>query len=375
MNLKQKTAQFIENVKQLKGDPHYIAAGMSIGIFIGITPTFPFHTILALALAYAFRASKAAAAIGVWIGNPLTMPFLYLGSYKAGSIILGTSIPFDMKYTTFTELTKLGLKATIALMTGGIVIGIPFCRSLVFDNPPPGKKIPLQKKALKSQSGKICFMTSPRTLLSAYNLSPKKQFGQNFLSDPSTAEMIVSRSGILKEDIVLEIGAGLGALTVPIAMAVNTVYAVEKDRNLLPPLQSELLAKNIDNVRIVNENILEVDIESIAAKHGRKIAVMGNLPYNISSQILIKLIIQRIFVSRAILMFQKELSERICAKPGGKDYGRISVMLQYCSDIRKIADIKASLFFPKPRIDSQIIEIRFKEVRPFRQIMRTFFSA
>ncbi|MBU0544343.1 MAG: ribosomal RNA small subunit methyltransferase A [Proteobacteria bacterium] len=208
-------------------------------------------------------------------------------------------------------------------------------------------------------------MTSPRTLLSAYNLSPKKQFGQNFLSDPSTAEMIVSRSGILKEDIVLEIGAGLGALTVPIAMAVNTVYAVEKDRNLLPPLQSELLAKNIDNVRIVNENILDVDIESIAAKYGRKIAVMGNLPYNISSQILIKLIIQRLFVSRAILMFQKELSERICAKPGGKDYGRISVMLQYCSDISKIADIKASLFFPKPGIDSQIIEIRFKEIPAF----------
>jgi len=208
-------------------------------------------------------------------------------------------------------------------------------------------------------------MTSPRTLLAAFNLSPKKQFGQNFLSDPSTAEMIVYRSGISKEDIVLEIGAGLGALTASIAMAADTVYAVEKDKNLLTPLQSELLAKNIDSVRIVNENILDVDIESISAKHGRKIIVMGNLPYNISSQILIMLIIQRRFVSRAILMFQKELSERICAKPGGKDYGRISVMLQHCSDISKIADVKASLFFPKPRIDSQIIEIRFKEAPVF----------
>jgi 16S rRNA (adenine1518-N6/adenine1519-N6)-dimethyltransferase len=208
-------------------------------------------------------------------------------------------------------------------------------------------------------------MTSPRTLLAAFNLSPKKQFGQNFLSDPSTAEMIVSRSGISKEDVVLEIGAGLGALTVPIAMAANTVYAVEKDKNLLPPLQSELLAKNIDSVRIVNENILDIDIESIAARHGRKVAVMGNLPYNISSQILIKLIVQRLFVSRAILMFQKELSERICAKPGGKDYGRISVMLRYCADISKIADVKASLFYPKPGIDSQILEIRFNEETDF----------
>ncbi len=124
MNLKQKTARFIENVKQLKGDPHYIATGMSIGIFIGITPTFPFHTILALALAYILRASKAAAAIGVWIGNPLTMPFIYLGSYKTGALILGTSIPFDIKYTTFTELAKLGINATLALLMGGIIIGI-----------------------------------------------------------------------------------------------------------------------------------------------------------------------------------------------------------------------------------------------------------
>ena len=208
-------------------------------------------------------------------------------------------------------------------------------------------------------------MTSPRTLLSAWTLSPKKQFGQNFLSDPKMAEMIVSRSGILKEDVVFEIGAGLGALTVPLALAAEKVYAVEKDLNLLPLLKSELNAKNIDNVSIVNENILETDIESIAAQHGRKIVVIGNLPYNISSQVLVKLILQRKCLSRAILMFQKELSERICAKPGCKDYGRISVMLRYCADIGKIADVKASLFFPKPKIDSQIIEIKFKESQDF----------
>lgn len=216
-------------------------------------------------------------------------------------------------------------------------------------------------------------MTSPRTLLAAFNLSPKKQFGQNFLSDPSTADMIVSRSGISKEDIVLEIGAGLGALTVPLALAAEKVFAVEKDVNLVPLLKNELLAKNINNVDIINENILEIDIERAAAKHGRKIFVIGNLPYNISSQVLIRLIIQRRYVSRALLMFQKELSERICAKPGGKDYGRISVMLRYCSDISKIADVKASLFFPKPKIDSQIIEIRFKESPDFPADDEKFF--
>jgi len=216
-------------------------------------------------------------------------------------------------------------------------------------------------------------MTSPRTLLSAWTLYPKKQFGQNFLSNPKTAEMVVSRSSISKEDIILEIGAGLGALTVPLALAAEKVYAVEKDINLLPLLKSELIAKNIDNVIIVNKNILEMDIENIEAQHGRKIVVIGNLPYNISSQVLVKLIIQRKYLSRALLMFQKELSERICAKPGGKDYGRISVMLRYCADIGKIADVKASLFYPQPKIDSQIIEIRFKEYPDFPADDEKFF--
>lgn len=216
-------------------------------------------------------------------------------------------------------------------------------------------------------------MTSPRKLLAAFNLSPKKQLGQNFLSDTSTAETIISRSGISKEDIVLEIGAGLGALTVPLALAAEKIYAVEKDINLLPLLKNELLSKNINNVEIINENILETDIERMAARHGRKIFVIGNLPYNISSQVLVKLIIQRRYVSNAILMFQKELSERICAKPGGKDYGRISVMLRYCSDINKITDVKASLFFPKPGIDSQVIEIKFKDSPDFPADDEKFF--
>ena len=125
MIIKKKLSQFIDKIKNLDGDPHYIAMGMSIGVFIGITPTFPFHTALAVMLAYFLRASKAAAALGVWIGNPFTMPFLYFTSYKTGQLIFGTSLPFDIKYTTFTELIKLGSDATLALMTGGALIGIP----------------------------------------------------------------------------------------------------------------------------------------------------------------------------------------------------------------------------------------------------------
>lgn len=216
-------------------------------------------------------------------------------------------------------------------------------------------------------------MTSPRALLSTWNLYPKKQFGQNFLADPSTAEMIIFRSKILPENVILEIGAGLGALTIPLAAAADKVYAVEKDLNLIPILQNEILAKGIDNVEILNENILDFDIKRLAAKHGQKIIIIGNLPYNISSQIVIKLIKERSCVSRAILTFQKELARRICGEPGSKDYGRISVMLKYCADTVKIADIKAPLFFPKPKIDSEILEIRFKEHPDFMADDEKFF--
>lgn len=154
MNFKQKINEFIKRVKQLKGDPNFIATGMAIGIFVGITPTFPFHTILAIGLAYILRASKAAAAIGVWIGNPLTIPFIYMGSYKTGTLILGTSSPFDTKYTTFTELTKLGFDATIALLMGGVVIGIPLAAASYFITRRLVKKLRSRRRPLTNNQGK-----------------------------------------------------------------------------------------------------------------------------------------------------------------------------------------------------------------------------
>jgi len=204
-------------------------------------------------------------------------------------------------------------------------------------------------------------MTSPRTLLATYNLHPKKQFGQNFLSDPSTAKMIASLSRITSEDVVLEIGAGLGALTIPAAKVAKKVYAIEKDRRLIDLLKTEILANRLSNVELMEENILKFDINRLAENVGRKIIVIGNLPYNISSQIIIKLIESRAAVIRAVLMFQKELAMRITAQPGSKDYGRLTVMLNYCAKIKKLADIKAHQFFPKPKVDSQLLEIKFLE--------------
>jgi len=122
--LKHKFNEFVEKTKKLQGNPHYIAMGMAVGVFVGMTPTFPFHTAIALFLAFVLRGSKPAAVIGVWVGNPFTMPFFYLGGYMIGTFLLGHSTPFDIKYASITELLELGLGTTLALVTGGAILGI-----------------------------------------------------------------------------------------------------------------------------------------------------------------------------------------------------------------------------------------------------------
>ncbi|MCK4467920.1 MAG: ribosomal RNA small subunit methyltransferase A, partial [Desulfobacterales bacterium] len=144
------------------------------------------------------------------------------------------------------------------------------------------------------------------------------------------------------------------------ARTAKKVYAVDTDSQVLELLKTELIANSISNVVLIKKNILKVNIEKLAEKAGRRLIVIGNLPYNISSQILVQLIKSRSVVSRAIFMLQKELSRRITAKPCCRDYGRLTVMLQYCADIKKIADIKAHQFFPKPKVDSEVLEIKFK---------------
>lgn len=210
-------------------------------------------------------------------------------------------------------------------------------------------------------------MTSPGTLLASKSLHPKKQYGQNFLKDPSTAKMIVDRSQLSADDIVLEIGAGLGALTVPAARQARRVYAVEKDPQMAEILKTELTAQSIENVVVINKDILTVDINKIRDREirdreNKKLIVLGNLPYNISSQILIALLNAKQSIDRASLMFQKEVARRLAAGPGSKNYGRLSVLLQYSADVKKLATVGAHLFLPVPKVVSEVIEIRFKRI-------------
>ncbi len=124
ISLKNRLKAFFVRIKELQGDPRYVATGMAIGVFVGVTPTIPFHTIIAIALAFILRGSKPAAAIGVWFANPITIPFFYIGSFKIGKLILNKPIPFGVEFEPITALMTLGLDVTIAMILGGAILGI-----------------------------------------------------------------------------------------------------------------------------------------------------------------------------------------------------------------------------------------------------------
>ncbi|NOX35379.1 MAG: ribosomal RNA small subunit methyltransferase A [Deltaproteobacteria bacterium] len=202
-------------------------------------------------------------------------------------------------------------------------------------------------------------MTHPGQLLKQKRLYAGKELGQNFLSNPGTARMIVEKTGISNDTRVLEIGSGLGALTIPIARITHHVTAVEKDSRLIPILQQELDNEDLKNVELINKDVLKLDIPGIAKD--KKLVVIGNLPYNISSQILFRLVEERSCIKKAFLMFQKQLAKRIIAPPGGRDYSRLSAVVQYAADISFVADIGPSSFFPRPEVDSTILQFNFFE--------------
>jgi 16S rRNA (adenine1518-N6/adenine1519-N6)-dimethyltransferase len=133
-------------------------------------------------------------------------------------------------------------------------------------------------------------MTSPRALLTAWNIQARKQLGQNFLNDPNVARAIVNKAGLGGDDVVLEIGPGLGAITGPAAKTARRVIAVDKDGRIIGLLRAELMAAGIENVEIREADILRVDLESVSREAGRPLVVLGNLPYNISSQVIVQLI-------------------------------------------------------------------------------------
>jgi 16S rRNA (adenine1518-N6/adenine1519-N6)-dimethyltransferase len=189
--------------------------------------------------------------------------------------------------------------------------------------------------------------------------------GQHFLADPNVSAMILRRSGFDPKDIIVEIGAGLGALTVPLALRARHVLAVEPDRKIATLLKNEVLAAGASNVTILEKDILTCDMQAMAEASNTRLKVVGNLPYHISSQILIHLIKFRKSIDRAVLMFQREVAERLLAEPRTKAYGRLSVLIQYCSSIDSMGRVGASSFYPRPKVDSEVVGVNFADPTPF----------
>ena len=205
-------------------------------------------------------------------------------------------------------------------------------------------------------------------------IRPNKKLGQNFLVDPVVVERIIAATGFSSQDTVLEIGAGLGALTLPLSKSVAHVVAVEKDRRLVVSLKEELKRLKISNVTLVQEDILSFDFADIHEAPLQKMQVVGNLPYNISSPVLKKLMENRKQIARAVLMFQWEVAKRLTAVPCNKDYGAMTLLIQYHAGVKPVLEVGRRAFFPRPRVDSMVVELDFENPYPKRAVCDDCFS-
>jgi 16S rRNA (adenine1518-N6/adenine1519-N6)-dimethyltransferase len=206
-------------------------------------------------------------------------------------------------------------------------------------------------------------------------LHPYKRLGQHFLRDTGIIHKIISKARLEPSDHVLEIGPGLGALTLPLAPLVHHIVAVEKDARLAEMLKKRLTHQDISNVHLINDDILRMDLEGIPRLRGKKLKVIGNLPYNISTPFLERLVVNRNLVSRAVLMFQLELARRLTANPGNKEFGAMTVLVQYHAHISPLLEVSKASFYPRPKVDSMVLELDFERPHPRRVEDETKFKA
>jgi 16S rRNA (adenine1518-N6/adenine1519-N6)-dimethyltransferase len=205
-----------------------------------------------------------------------------------------------------------------------------------------------------------------RALLTRSGLRPRKGLGQHFLEDPGAIEAIIAHAHLQATDVVVEIGPGLGALTIPILPRVYHLVAIEKDPLLIKILRERLTAQEGQKITLLSEDVLKLDFRQVYDTFGQKVRVVGNLPYNISSPFLEHLIENRRYVRNAILMFQYEVARRLTASPNTKEYGALSVAIQYYARISPLITIERESFYPKPNVDSMVLGFDFEKPHPFR---------
>ena len=194
-------------------------------------------------------------------------------------------------------------------------------------------------------------------ILQKYNFSFQKKFGQNFLINSAVLEEIIDAAGVTKDDFVIEIGPGIGTMTQYLCEAARQVIAVEIDTNVIPILQDTL--SEYDNVQVLNQDILKVDINALANEYnnGKPIKVVANLPYYITTPIIMGLFESHVPIDSITIMVQKEVADRMQVAPGTKDYGALSLAVQYYAEPYIVANVPPNCFMPRPKVGSAVIRL------------------
>ena len=223
----------------------------------------------------------------------------------------------------------------------------------------------------------LMFLT-PHQYFAAHRVSPRKRFGQHFLAQPATAERIVESARLSPDDVAVEVGPGLGALTRFILPKVHRLHLVEIDRDLGDYLEGALGSSN-PHVTVHRMDILDFDFRALEAREGRRLVVIGNLPYNISSPLMFHLLESRSAIRGLVAMVQKEVGLRWIAAPGSKDYGVLSVLLGVYAQSRRLFEVGPGQFYPPPRVDSLVVAVRLEspwpEPLPAFEFMRSLLNA
>lgn len=204
--------------------------------------------------------------------------------------------------------------------------------------------------------------SATKEIINKYSFAFQKKFGQNFLIDSNVLESIIRGAEITKDDFVLEIGPGIGTMTQYLCEAARQVVAVEIDKMLIPILEDTL--SECDNVEVINQDVLKVDIKSLAEEknNGKPIKVVANLPYYITTPIIMGLFESGVPIDSITIMVQKEVADRMQTGPGSKDYGALSLAVQFYATAKVILNVSATCFMPRPNVDSAVIKLtRHKE--------------
>ena len=213
-----------------------------------------------------------------------------------------------------------------------------------------------------------------KELLNKYSFAFKKSLGQNFLIDVNVLENIIHQAGITKETGAIEIGPGMGALTEQLAIHADKVVAFEIDQRLLPILEETLA--DYDNVEIIHHDILKANVEEVIQTHfeeGQDIHVVANLPYYITTPILMKLVRDQLPVTSLTVMIQKEVADRMAAVPNTKSYGSLSIAVQYYTEASVVLNVPKQVFMPQPNVDSSVLKLVMRKEPPVQVDNVDFF--